>query len=73
MDRIRNSQARSAEPDIRVVGIRKKDGELYVFLFCDTDEQRCATMRILGRYASDPDLSFTWYDAAHLSLTIRDR
>ena len=29
------------------------------------------TMRILGRYASNPDLSFSWYDAAVLSQRIR--
>ena len=29
------------------------------------------TLRMLGRYASNPDLSFTWYDAAVLSQKIR--
>ena len=32
---------------------------------------RAATLRVLGRYASNPDLSFTWYDAAVLSQKIR--
>jgi hypothetical protein len=26
---------------------------------------------VLGRYASNPDLSFTWYDAAMLSQKVR--
>lgn len=28
-------------------------------------------MRVLGRYASNPELDFTWYDAAVLSQKIR--
>ena len=46
-----------------------KGEEKYVFLFGDTN--RSETLRQLGKYASDPDLSFTWYDAAVLSQKIR--
>lgn len=46
-----------------------KGEEKYVFIF--NDKNRAATLRQLGRYASDPDLSFTWYDAAVLSQKIR--
>ena len=46
-----------------------KGGERYVFLF--DDSSRAATLRILGKYASDPELSFSWYDAAVLSQRIR--
>jgi len=28
-------------------------------------------LRLLGRYASNPELSFSWYDAAVLSQKIR--
>ena len=28
-------------------------------------------LKVLGRFASNPDLSFTWYDAALLSQEIR--
>ena len=28
-------------------------------------------LRVLGRYASNPELSFSWYDAAVLSQKIR--
>jgi hypothetical protein len=35
------------------------------------DESRAETLRVLGRFASNPELSFTWYDAAVLSQKIR--
>jgi len=46
-----------------------KGTERYVFLY--NDANRTETIRILGRYASDPELSFSWYDAAVLSQKIR--
>lgn len=46
-----------------------KGTERFVFLF--DDESRSETLRMLARYASNPDLSFTWYDAAVLSQKIR--
>jgi hypothetical protein len=46
-----------------------KGEERYVFMF--TDERRAEAISTLGRFASDPELSFTWYDAARLSQTIR--
>lgn len=46
-----------------------KDGERYVFLY---DQQSIATLlQTLGRYAADPELSFSWYDAAVLSQKVR--
>lgn len=56
--------------DINVLALVKGD-ERYVFLF--DDASRGETLRILGRYASDPELSFSWYDAAVLSQKIRSR
>ena len=46
-----------------------KGEEKYIFLF--NDENRKTTLRQLGRYASNPDLSFTWYDAAVMSQKVR--
>lgn len=46
-----------------------KGQERYVFLY--DDESRAEALRVLGRYASNPELSFTWYDAAVLSQKIR--
>ena len=54
--------------DINVLAL-VKGSERYVFLYDDSN--RAETLRVLGRYASDPDLSFTWYDAAVLSRKIR--
>ncbi len=54
--------------DVNVLSLVKGE-ERYVFLF--NDESRAATLRVLGRFASNPDLSFTWYDAAVLSQKIR--
>ena len=54
--------------DINVLAL-VKGAERYVFLY--DDMSRAETLRVLGRYASCPDLSFTWYDAAVLSQKIR--
>jgi hypothetical protein len=54
--------------DINVLALVKGE-ERYVFLY--DDASRAETLRVLGRYASDPELSFTWYDAAVLSQKIR--
>ena len=35
------------------------------------EDTRAETLRTLGRYASNPELSFSWYDAAVLSQKIR--
>ncbi|MDR1480769.1 MAG: hypothetical protein LBJ00_17730 [Planctomycetaceae bacterium] len=54
--------------DVNVLALVKGE-ERYVFLYNDTS--RSETLRTLGRYASNPELSFTWYDAAVLSQKIR--
>ena len=54
--------------DINVLAL-VKGTERYVFLY--EDSNRAETLRVLGRYASNPELSFTWYDAAVLSQKIR--
>jgi len=54
--------------DINVLAL-VKGSERYVFLY--DDSSRAETLRVLGRYASNPELSFTWYDAAVLSQKIR--
>ena len=54
--------------DINVLAL-VKGNERYVFLY--NEENRAETLRTLGRYASNPELSFTWYDAAILSQKIR--
>ena len=54
--------------DINVLAL-VKGAERYVFLY--DDSSRAETLRVLGRFASNPDLSFTWYDAAVLSQKVR--
>lgn len=56
------------QQDINVLALVKGE-ERYIFLY--DDENRAETLRTLGRYASNPELSFTWYDAAVLSQKIR--
>ena len=54
--------------DINVLALVKGD-ERYVFLY--NEKHQGETLRTLGRFASNPELSFTWYDAAVLSQKIR--
>ncbi len=54
--------------DINVLALIKGK-ERYIFLY--DDSQRAETLRMLGRHASNPELSFSWYDAAVLSQRIR--
>lgn len=54
--------------DINVLAL-VKGVERYVFLY--DDASRAETLRMLGRYASNPELNFTWYDAAVLSQKVR--
>jgi hypothetical protein len=46
-----------------------KGNERYVFLF--DDDNRVEMLRQFGRFAANPDLSFTWYDAAVMSQKVR--
>ena len=54
--------------DINVLALVKGE-ERYIFLY--DDEHRSDALRTLGRFASNPELSFSWYDAAVLSQRIR--
>jgi len=54
--------------DINVLAL-VKGKERYIFLY--DDAHRAETLRTLGRHASNPELSFSWYDAAVLSQKIR--
>ena len=56
------------ERGINVIAL-VKDAERYIFLY--DNESTPALMQTLGRFAGDPDLSFSWYDAAVLSQKVR--
>jgi len=43
-----------------------------VFLYDDTLETHTQILRILEGYAADPELDFSWYDAAFLSQKVRN-
>jgi hypothetical protein len=48
-----------------------KGGEKYIFTY-DALERR-ALLGIFGRLAANPDLNFSWHDAAVLSKKIREK
>lgn len=54
--------------DVNVLAL-VKGKERYILLY--DDSQQAQALRALGRNASNPELSFTWYDAAVLSKKIR--
>jgi hypothetical protein len=56
------------ERDINVIAL-VKGGERYVFLY--DDDSRAEAIRTLGRFAANPDLSFSWHDAAVLGDKVR--
>lgn len=57
-------------PELNVLAI-EEDGHRYVFIY--TDDDSGVVLRELGRCAADPELTFTWRDAAVLSLKVRER
>lgn len=54
--------------DVNVLALVKGE-ERFIFLY--TDQNKGETLRTLGRYASDPEMNFSWYDAAVLSQKLR--
>ncbi len=48
-----------------------KDAEKFVFFFDDHADSASTLLQQLGLIAADPDVSFTWYDAAVLSQRLR--
>jgi hypothetical protein len=60
---------RTTSSDLNVLALVKPP-ERYVFLWQDSD--RDAVLRVMGRFASNPELSFSWYDAAVLSQKVHE-
>ena len=54
--------------DINILALAKGE-ERYIFLY--NDQTKNETLRTLGRYASNSELSFSWYDAAVMSQKVR--
>ena len=57
------------DQEINVIALCKGN-ERYVWMY--HDRERANTLRHIGETASNPELSFTWYDAACLSQRIRE-
>ena len=57
-----------ASRDINVIAL-VKGGERDVFLY--DDDSRDQALEALARHAANPDLSFSWYDAAVLGQKVR--
>jgi hypothetical protein len=55
------------DQDINVLAL-VKGNERYVFLY--DERHRTDALRALGRFASDPELSFNWFDAAVLGQKV---
>ena len=49
----------------------QKGRETYIFRFDDASHP--AFLQVLGRFAADPNLSFSWYDAAVLCKRARQQ
>jgi hypothetical protein len=47
----------------------EKGHETYTFVYIP--EKRTDLLRTFARYAANPELSFSWYDAATLSAKVR--
>ncbi|GIW99256.1 MAG: hypothetical protein KatS3mg111_2589 [Pirellulaceae bacterium] len=54
---------------INVLALVKGDQH---FIFLYDEANRVETLRTLGRFAADPDIDFSWHDAAFMSQRIRD-
>jgi hypothetical protein len=57
------------DKEVNVLALVKGE-ERFIFLFDDAN--RDETLRQLARFAANPELDFTWYDAAMLSRKIRE-
>lgn len=59
-----------ASRDINVIAL-VKGGERYVFLY--DDDSRAQAIETLAKQAANPELSFSWYDAAVLAQKVRQQ
>jgi len=63
-----NLGVKMSKNDINILALAKGE-ERYIFLY--NEETRNETLRTLGRFASNSELSFSWYDAAVMSQKVR--
>lgn len=61
-----------AAPDTQILVLTKTDtGERYCFVYRDDEETRKQLNRIMGSFAVDADLSFSWADASTMAFQMR--
>lgn len=63
-----NRIAEHLNTDITFI-VLPRGNERYVVIF--DDKHRAETLRVIGRWAANPELGFTWYNAAIMSQQIR--
>jgi phage terminase large subunit-like protein len=56
---------------INVLSIEKKNGQRFKFIY--TDDNADELLNHFARFASNPEIDFTWNDAAKLSQKVRAR
>lgn len=66
---IKEAEMNVPEGSLNVLALIKGK-EKYVFLYKDVYKNEL--LRLFARYASNNELSFTWYDAAFLSNRLKD-
>ena len=49
--------------------VKDDTGERFIFFYDEQSSERL--LQTLGRYAADPELNFSWHDAAMLSQKVR--
>ncbi len=54
--------------EVNVLALVKED-QRYIFLYDEVSVDEL--LQTLGRYAADPELNFSWYDAAVMSQRVR--
>jgi hypothetical protein len=54
----------------RTIPHRKPNGELYLFVYDDSTKPEL--LRTLARWASDPGLSFDWWDGAKVCMKLQE-
>ena len=59
----------NSSKDINIVALAKQNQQ-YIFLFKDKNEGKA--LQQLGKFACNPQLNFSWYDAAICSQKIRN-
>jgi hypothetical protein len=58
-------------PQTNILLLVKSNGERFYFSYDDSPASIETLLQTLGRYAADPEMNFTWWDAAVLASRVR--